>query len=425
MRMDFLNEQEFDLFAMNHEFKSYFQTSSYGQLMKKEGFEITYIGAKDSKGTIVAATLIIYQKLWGKYRYGYAPRGFLVNYGNYNELKFFSIEIKKFLRDKDFIYIKIDPPVILQHLNKKGQVIQNDGSVNIVLNNLRNLGYIHFGFNKNFENLKPRNVSILNLNKNLSVIFSQLDKSLRNKIRQSEKKGLVIQKGEAKDIELFYNFIKKKHAKRKLNYYYNFFELFNSKDMFDIYFAKIETHLYSQIANLYYKKFEIAQEKTDFKLKNPNSKNKMCLVKKKIELDKQLDIWKNNVIESTKLLRSHPNGIIIGVIGIVKYQKEVTTLISGFNAEYKRFNPNHFLKWKVIEEFARLDYAKCDLNAISIDFNKVNPYYGLTQFILDFNGDAIEYIGEFDLIVNGPIYKFMQQRSQLKKFLTRGDSKLK
>ena len=55
MRIVTLSKEEFDDYAVKHEYGSYFQTSSYATLKAKlEGYEIHYLGFKDNNELIGA-----------------------------------------------------------------------------------------------------------------------------------------------------------------------------------------------------------------------------------------------------------------------------------------------------------------------------------------------------------------------------------
>ena len=74
---------------------SIYQTSEYGYTMHNQGFESIFIGLIDNNN-ILAASLILIEKRKG-FKYAYAPRGFLIDYNNYNLLENFTTLLKKYL----------------------------------------------------------------------------------------------------------------------------------------------------------------------------------------------------------------------------------------------------------------------------------------------------------------------------------------
>ena len=67
-------------------------------------------------------------------------------------------------------------------------------------------------------------------------------------------------------------------------------------------------------------------------------------------------------------------------------------------------SPSYLTKWKIIEKYANSDIEYFDLNAIVGDFNKNSRFKGLNDSRLGFKSKAIEYIGEFNVIANKPMY---------------------
>ena len=86
-----LTNQEFNEFTNNYINKSIYQTVEYAKTMNKEKCDSIYVGLID-KDEIIAASLILIEKI-GNFKYGYAPRGFLIDYLNENLLREFTKEL--------------------------------------------------------------------------------------------------------------------------------------------------------------------------------------------------------------------------------------------------------------------------------------------------------------------------------------------
>ena len=90
MKLKNLSIFEFDKYASNHPLGSYHQSSNYALFMSEQGYEYDLLGMVDNNGEIHAASLILYKKLGMFNRYGYAPKGFLIDYFNPTLLKEFT-----------------------------------------------------------------------------------------------------------------------------------------------------------------------------------------------------------------------------------------------------------------------------------------------------------------------------------------------
>ena len=68
--------------------------------MQKCGYNVNYYGFIDDSNSLIGATLIIDQTLFGNHKYAYAPRGFLLNYDDRELLKEATYKLKRFLSTK-------------------------------------------------------------------------------------------------------------------------------------------------------------------------------------------------------------------------------------------------------------------------------------------------------------------------------------
>ena len=132
---------------------------------------------------------------------------------------------------------------------------------------------------------------------------------------------------------------------------------------------------------------------------DPNKKN----LNAKMDSDKKLQGYKDNIIKATNGLKRHPTDIIAGAL-VIKHYNRVSILASGFKDEYKYLNPNHFLYYAIFERYKPY-FSYCDMNGVSGNFEPSSPYHGLNQFKIKFNPVIYEFVGEFDLICSERIFK--------------------
>ena len=77
-----------------------------------------------------------------------------------------------------------------------------------------------------------------------------------------------------------------------------------------------------------------------------------------------------------------------------------------------------------IMEYYKDNYNYFDLNDMTGDFTKENPYYGLNEFKLGFKPKVYEFIGEYDLIINDKKYKNLLTNGTLAKIFNKTDLKI-
>lgn len=405
MKLKNISIIEFDEFAKNHPLGSYHQTSSYALFASESGYDYEILGFVDNEGTIHAATLLLYKKLGMFYRYGYAPKGFLIDYHNKTLLKEFIKALKKRYYSKNFAFIKINPEISIGRLDYQNKVISYNSNRTIE-NTLIELNSRKLEGNKHFETKIPRYNAIQILK---NTTFRSLNKNVRNKINKGIKNGMTLEKGTREDIEILYNFIKNK-KKYPITHYMNYYNAFSKKDAIDILLVKIDfeqclINLREQYERENLKNISIT-EKT---MKNPSNAN----LKRKLQSDNLLSTLNENIAMTTKYLAENKTTYIAGAITI-KYQNRINILISGYDKTFKQLCPNYFLHYSLIKYYQN-EYDFMDLNGITGDFSNSNPYKGLDYFKQGFNPLAFEYIGEYDIILNEGLYKNLDQSGQLAK----------
>ena len=390
--------EEFDNYEKNFSNRNFYQTTEYGSLMDRHQFDDYYLGLKDDNGNILAATLILVNKVFIGYKWGYCPRGFLIDFNNYELLRCFTNELKLYLKKRNFMFVKLDPPIIHKSRNNFGEII-NGIDNEMIINNLKSLGYEHEGFNLNFETLKPRWNAVINLEETDNP-FYKYSKEKRNKIRKADKLGIEIIKGSPQDISTFYDFVEKKHT-RSLNYYLDMYEVFGKKDMFELYFANLNTAKFVDKSKTLYEQEESRSYNINQELQEKiNITNTNNIIKRKMHSDMLKDIYQQNLIKATNLFKAYPAGKIIGATAVVKYNNEIFFLIFGYDKDFKNYCPIHYMLSTLIDYFHSQGYNRFNLNGISGDFNKNSNYYGLNRFKLGFGAHIEEYIGEFTLVIN-------------------------
>jgi len=94
---------------------------------------------------------------------------------------------------------------------------------------------------------------------------------------------------------------------------------------------------------------------------------------------------------------------IAGTIAI-QYGDKTWYLYGASANEYRNMMPNYLLQWEMIKWSLETNCNIYDFRGVSGDMSESNPLYGLYRFKKGFNGDLTEFAGEFDLILNKPIY---------------------
>lgn len=398
MQIILLDEARFDSFAINHPNYNYYQSSNYGKFMSKNGHNSYYLGLIDEQGVINAATLIIVKNdKKDRRKMGYAPRGFLIDWENEVLVTEFTNLIKDFLGKRGFTYLKIDPMIIYKEHSINGVDEQFDNKNDTFVKKLQSLGYIHMGYNNGMETNKKRWNCLTYLNNDITKLYNSISKEARDKIIESNKLGNIVYKGTSNDIGLLHNLINKVNP--PLEYYLDYYQFFSSNDGFELYFTKLEPIRYVNSSKNMYEKEEQNNQNLNMQIQDWSIKDKEIIINKKIKSDEDLAKYKKNMIEAIKLFQKYPNGIITSGIAIIKYGKTITFFAGGVNESFKKQYPEYLLRWHLMQEFASKGYEIIDFNGISGEVNN-----DINQLEKQLSNKIVEYVGEFDLVINKKAY---------------------
>lgn len=414
MKIITLSEEQFNEFSYSHKYSNLYQTTNYAKVMKQEGYDYHLLGFTNNSNDLIGATMILFKKVLLNYKIAYAPFGFLIDYSNNDLMEEITNKLRTLLIKQKFISLKINPNIHCSERDKKGNIITYNPEMNDILEILQKNGYVHSGFNNFFENEKPRWNAILKLTASNENLYKDLSKQTRNKINKAIRYGVETYEGTQENIDILYEFIKKKH-KKSLNHYRNI--LIEFKEDAKVYLAKINTQKYiSQSKNAYEKELEINEQYNDaLQEKSRIGADITTIITKKMESDKRLANFQKNLIEATNYFGKYPNGLIIGGLLAIKHKEGMNLIIEGFNQKYRKFNSNYLLKWNIIQELNLNEYRYFNLNGIVGEFKEKNKYSGLNEMKLGYHASAVEYIGEFELVINKVIYNIYQAKLQKRK----------
>ena len=412
MQIKKLNQHEFETFVKQNLLGNFYQTYEYAELMKENHFSYDLIGLIDEYQNIRAASLILIKKLTRFSYYGYAPKGFILDYFDQDLLKEFTTKITSYYHKK-LIFIKINPEIAIAQIDTKTMKKTYNQNVEIKTN-LIQLGYAKLKDNLYFESQMPRFNAIVNLKK---FTFEKLQKNTKNKIKRGIAKGLNFEIADYSGIDILYDFIKRKKDKDSL-YYKKYYKAFSNSNNVDLFLVSIDTNKFLfQSKQAYEKEMEYNTFLSNNLIKNKSEKN----LNIKMNSDKKLLAYKKDVNDAQNCLKKGNKLYIAGAL-VIKYQNRIHIVMSGFDTNYKRFSPNYFLHYKILEYYKKY-YDFADLNGMTGDFKKDNPYNGLNEFKLGFNPKIYEFIGEYDLVIHHTRYTALLKRGKLAKIFNKSDIK--
>lgn len=406
MQIKMLTVEEFLEFSKSFKPSSVYQTVEYALAMNKHGYEYMFLGLMDGN-YLKAASLILVYKVNG-FKYGLAPRGFLIDYNDGTLVSTFTKLIKKFLGKKDVVAVKVNPMIIRKIYDSKGRCTFNNSLYDNTFKMLTKLGYFHLGYNNYFEALKPRFEAFINLDLNYIKLFGNMEKSTRNKIRKATRDGIKVYHGDINNLEYLYLQTKNKYP-RDLEYFKDLYKYFDKEGLIDFYYSKLDTTEYLKYIQKKYSECVKESNLLSHSLIRDN-KNADKIINKKLLVDKNAAKYRNKLAEATDYLKKYPNGIVISSSLVIKWNDEVYVVMDGYDEKFKKFGAKQLLIWKLIGRYAKKGYKKLNLGGVSNINEPNNKYKGLNDFKMNFHANVIEYVGDFELVTNSPLY-FMFKNS--------------
>ena len=208
--------------------------------------------------------------------------------------------------------------------------------------------------------------------------------------------------------------MKGKKDKPPLSYYQNIKDSF--KDNVDIYYAKINTQAFLVNSRRNYEKEVEYNDTLAARVQDTSLDQKYRdeYLSKKMESDRLVATYKNDLVKATELLKDNPNGIIIAGAMVIKYDNAAYIFAEEVGENYKSIHPDYLLKWKLITDYNNQGLKYINLSEIAGEFEKENKYQKLNESKLGFNTTIAEYIGEFDIILNNFSYNLYKKMNKEK-----------
>lgn len=401
-----IDKNEYNNFLNNSSKKHFLQSYEWGEFSKKEKNLIPhYVGLKDDNGILQATALLLEKKLPLGYSYFYVPRGFNIDYNNENLFNIFVKEIKKYIKNYKAIFLKIDPDLIIKRETINNE-IYNDYDKEYLLKLMKNNNFKHLGFNQRFETMQPRFTYRINFNKDLDEIINNFSKTTKQRINKAESLNIEVIIGKKEDIKDFYKLMRitenrKDFVTHNLSYYETLYSLFNNQNsessanlfLGKINIVKVIDKLEQEIKIINKEKNIIEEKKERSKKENIKLKDLTSKLDKNIE---QLKRYKD-------INNEYGDNIILNGHYIVRYGDMAWVLYAGNHNILTDTYSNYKTYMEHIKYFK--DQVKVyDQFGTVGKIDKHDPLYGLDEFKKKFGGDYIEFIGEFDLVLNKFMY---------------------
>ena len=406
LKLKNIEKEKFDNFVKNHKTKSHFlQSLSWGEFAKvKKNLTPYYLGLTTDEDEIVAATLLLEKKLPMNMCYFYAPRGFVVDYKNKELVRTMTKKITEFAKSKKAIFVKIDPDLIKQSTNYQDITVKNKDYEEI-FETLKSCGFKHQGFTKNFETMQPRYTFRIDLTQSLEDIESHFSKTTKQRIAKSLKLDTEVTIGTKDDLKEFYHLMTLTESRKDFisyneDYYETLYEIFNGNENSKATLFLGKVHFNKTIKALEKNLKIINDQISILPIDNlsKSAKNKLKeLTNQKQNITKEIEKYK-------EYKKEYGNDITLSAHMIIEYGDKAWVLYAGNHNDLSETYVNYNTYYEHIKYCKEEGIKIYDQFGTIGDLSKTNPRLGLHEFKKKFGGDYVEFIGEWDYILNPFMY---------------------
>ena len=411
MKMIELTKEKFYDFVKNNKYNNFCQTENYAKAMKYNNYQYMYIAYTTNDYEILAAGMFLTKKINHSISYAYCPKGYIIDYDNIELVRKFSKNIIKFLKRKNIIFLRINPEVPIATIDYNKNFEKKNTEHKELLEELKKIGFMKRKEKTPLTLLEPKLTAILDLkeyNKN------NLDKNFKEKINYAENKGFALEITDSLNLDA----LKKITKPDYIDYYKNIYEEFKKDEYVDFVILKINYEKFLLSAK---KRVEKEQENNDMLNETLQKKQTEDILNKKMESDKILEEYKQDVIKATAGLKTNDTTCLAAAI-VIKYKNKVSFILADENPDYTHLEPIYYLYNELIEKYKE-NYEFADFYGIANDFSKDSKFEKINNIKLGFNPTLYEYIGELDIITSPLKHKLYGKNITYSKILHKKEEK--
>ena len=425
LKLKNIEKDQYDKFVNTHKTKSHFlQSLSWGEFSKsKKNLTPYYLGLVNEEDKLVGATLLLEKKLPLNYSYFYAPRGFVIDFKKKELVREMTKQVINYIKDKKAIFLKIDPDIIKTQFNYLNEEIKNDDWQDI-FNTLKEVGFKHQGFTKNFETMQPRYTFRIDLTQEMEDIESHFSKTTKQRIAKSKKLDTEVVIGNKNDIHEFYHLMTLTESRKDFisyneDYYETLYEIFNGNDLSKATLFLGKVHINKTIKALEKNLKEINDQISILPIDNLSKSAKAKLQ----ELTKQKEKILSDIEKYKDYKKEYGNDLTLSAHMIIEYGNKAWVLYAGnhniLSETYVNYNTYYehlkYCKDKGIEIYDQFGTIG--------DLSENNPRLGLHEFKKKFGGNYVEFLGEWDYVTKSFMYFVFTKLVPIYRNLVRKKSK--
>ncbi len=410
MSLEIIEKKVFETFCNTVPYKSFMQSVEMANLLKKRGYQVTYLGLRDDEQLQVAAVLFSLPMTGGLHME--------INSGpvarDKRYLKQFYQELQAYAKANNALELLVKPYDTYQHFDTNGEPTDQENTA--LLEDFLSLGYHHDGLLTGYPGGEPDWHYVKDLT---DITEANLLKSFSKKGRPLVKKaktfGITLRKLDRDELPLFKEITsatsdRRDYDDKSLDYYQDFYDSFGDSCEFMVASLNFQDYL----ANLEADQSKLNQKIDKLKTALENhtvSEKKQNQLR---ELSSQSATFDTRIAEAKEFINKYGSQNVILAGSLFVYTKqEAVYLFSGSYPEFNKFYAPALLQEYVMLEAIKRGITTYNLLGITGHFDGTD---GVLRFKQNYNGYITRKMGTFRYYPRPLKYKVIHN---LKKLLRR------
>lgn len=405
-----VDADRFDAFAIACPWNHYSKTSRFPALQKAEFYEGHLLGVEDENGNLLATAVLLLKKTkipFGKF--AYCQYGFNLNVENRELIHFFAASLRDYACSQGAFFLRLDSNITRLEHTPDGKIVENGFNHEYVTTILQEEGYTHLGYNYGYSgNRMSRYTYRIDMHKPLAEVLKGI------------KRGFTLQnKNQLRDVRVRYG------SRDELSYLVDAEDALSHKLGFkpkDIAWFRRQWDCYAPFVHYYIVETNFHQAKQNLQKKVAEEAAHFELLKdeqKRKTVKKQIEAMRKEIDEIEQGGYDVDQTVVLGAKFILMMGENVWNVNMYTHKTLLNFRGAFALHRFAIEDLYQKGARTYDFEGVSGSFDPHDAYYGLTDFKKSFGGDFLEFLGEFDAVLNRRKYRLWKHADHFNRAIRR------
>ncbi len=399
-----IDSNRFNDFAIASPLNHYSKTSYFIEFKKPEYYTGDLLGVENDNGDLIATAVMLHKKTKMPLgQYSYCQYGFNLDYENKELLKFFLENLREFAKKKGSFFLRIDPNITRLEHEKDGRIKECGFNHEYVTDIFKECGYTHLGYNYGYSgNWMSRFTYRLNLDQPWKAVLKGI-KRCNQYTNKNEQRDVQVHKASMDELNVLV--MGQEDLSHKLGFEPYGIEYF--KKLWKTYEPFV--HYYVVTTNFHQAKLNLQNQiQIDEKrLTEMKDEKKMEPVRKSI------DAMRKEIQEIVDKGYDKDEAVPLGAKFIIMQGENVWNVNMYTIKTLMNFRAAFALHRYAIEDLYNQGAKTYDFEGISGSLDPKDEYYGQQDFKKSFGGDFLEFLGEFDAVLNQSKYNLWWKSDHL------------